>query len=245
MPFSTTAVFCLFLSLSLLSSSFGSQQVFWRYLICKEAWPAVSDNEDAAPEPAASNSWAQPSQQYWNQANPAPAPSAENWGPVPAERNAWITAPGARPPPAPAGQYSVWVPAPSSPKEWQPAAEPSPKWVRAPTPPTRCSLRLDDEPTADEAECFEETQELDGSLRVYCRLHCEQTPFGGEIFFIKEDSENTDCIKYVNYNVELRGIDWYAWRSGSCLKQQISFRARCWPQQSAPITAPVPEPNGD
>jgi hypothetical protein len=94
-------------------------------------------------------------------------------------------------------------------------------------PEKSCVVLLNNVTETNE-NCFEEVK--DDGLRVYCRIHCEQTPLAGEITLEKSPQNNHKCIKHFNYNNELRDDDWYAWRSGECLQQDISFLVRCWPE---------------
>uniref|UniRef100_A0A914XN62 Secreted protein n=1 Tax=Plectus sambesii TaxID=2011161 RepID=A0A914XN62_9BILA len=101
-------------------------------------------------------------------------------------------------------------------------------------PEKSCVVLLNNVTETNE-NCFEESA-FDG-VRVYCRIHCELTPLDGEITLEKSPQNNHKCIKHVSYNNELRDGDWYAWRSGECLKQDISFLVRCWPELAATAAA--------
>uniref|UniRef100_A0A914BXX6 DUF7808 domain-containing protein n=1 Tax=Acrobeloides nanus TaxID=290746 RepID=A0A914BXX6_9BILA len=72
--------------------------------------------------------------------------------------------------------------------------------------------------------CFSELQN-GNDTRVFCPTYCK----GASWSFVlsKIPSNNNKCIKFMNYQVEQRGEDWFFWRSGNCLKASIQFNIGC------------------
>lgn len=60
---------------------------------------------------------------------------------------------------------------------------------------------------------------------TYCPLQCP----GAESAYVilKKPSNNNKCAAFFSYNVVRRKNDWFFWRSGKCLYEEIQFDIGC------------------
>ncbi|CAJ0586141.1 unnamed protein product, partial [Mesorhabditis spiculigera] len=67
--------------------------------------------------------------------------------------------------------------------------------------------------------CFEE------GPRVYCPFFCPDTVDAYSV--AKVPQYNHKCVNLVSYKSEKRDNEWYFWREGECLQQEMSFEYGC------------------
>ncbi|CAD5227251.1 unnamed protein product [Bursaphelenchus xylophilus] len=74
-------------------------------------------------------------------------------------------------------------------------------------------------------ECFDRL--VNGQNRVYCPLFCETA--SSAYIIAKRPNNNNKCLRHFNYNVERQESDgqYFLWRSGPCLMQNITFEMGC------------------
>uniref|UniRef100_A0AC34Q9N2 Uncharacterized protein n=1 Tax=Panagrolaimus sp. JU765 TaxID=591449 RepID=A0AC34Q9N2_9BILA len=89
---------------------------------------------------------------------------------------------------------------------------------------SRCSLQAQGHQAELNPGCFDEIDQFN-KTRVYCRLNCEESDEA--TVSAKVPSWNHECSSHFTYQLERRRLDWYLWRSGSCINTSISFQIRC------------------
>ncbi|CAJ0569191.1 unnamed protein product, partial [Mesorhabditis spiculigera] len=76
---------------------------------------------------------------------------------------------------------------------------------------------------ATNQECFEETGTT--GKAVICPLYCPET--GAAYSIWKTPSNNHKCTNLGTYRSINRNGDWYFWRTGECLDQEMTFEIGC------------------
>ncbi|CAJ0585984.1 unnamed protein product, partial [Mesorhabditis spiculigera] len=96
---------------------------------------------------------------------------------------------------------------------------------------TVCSLTLKKKRNDDSREyhvpvnqgCFEE-RGFRGAA-VLCPLYCPQT--GAAYVIAKSPSNNHKCVNLDTYKTEERNGQWFFWRTGKCIDQEMTFELGC------------------
>uniref|UniRef100_A0A1I7ZJP1 Secreted protein n=2 Tax=Steinernema glaseri TaxID=37863 RepID=A0A1I7ZJP1_9BILA len=96
----------------------------------------------------------------------------------------------------------------------------------------KCAIKLMKKPDADDFEsaptgkgCFSELNKEQNETRVFCPLYC---PEASSAYIIsKKPAHNNKCIKFKNYQIIEKGGEYYFWRSGPCLKEELQFDIGC------------------
>ncbi|CAJ0953228.1 unnamed protein product, partial [Mesorhabditis belari] len=102
--------------------------------------------------------------------------------------------------------------------------------VRQQSPQTSiCRLRFDGNPDEWDAlndnGCFTEFDPKRKEALEFCPLQCDDA----ETAYIegKTPINNNKCLAFFNYNIVRRRTDWFLWRAGDCLTEEIQFRIGC------------------
>uniref|UniRef100_A0A7E4V8U5 Secreted protein n=1 Tax=Panagrellus redivivus TaxID=6233 RepID=A0A7E4V8U5_PANRE len=94
---------------------------------------------------------------------------------------------------------------------------------------TECRLTFmttDDEPiTITDSGCFMEKEPKKQELRNFCPLQCTNSDFAYVIG--RRPLENSACREDETFNIVRRRNDWFLWRSGDCLSEEIQFDVGC------------------
>ncbi|KAK0399929.1 hypothetical protein QR680_003279 [Steinernema hermaphroditum] len=96
----------------------------------------------------------------------------------------------------------------------------------------KCAIKLMKKPDAEDFEsaptgkgCFSEFAKEENTTKVFCPLYC---PEASSAYIIsKKPANNNKCIKFNNYQIIEKGGDYYFWRSGPCLKEELQFDIGC------------------
>lgn len=75
------------------------------------------------------------------------------------------------------------------------------------------------------ATAFQENDVIRDQLLTYCPLQCPEAE--SAYVMLKQPSNNNKCLAYFTYNVVRRKNDWFLWRSGKCLFEEIQFDIGC------------------
>ncbi|CAJ0585163.1 unnamed protein product, partial [Mesorhabditis spiculigera] len=94
---------------------------------------------------------------------------------------------------------------------------------------TQCRLKFDE--NSDEWDalndngCFMEFDPKRKETLEFCPLQCTDA----ETAYIeaKTPTNNNRCVAFFNYNVIHRNTDWFLWRAGDCMSEEIQFRVGC------------------
>ncbi|EFO25597.1 hypothetical protein LOAG_02892 [Loa loa] len=62
-------------------------------------------------------------------------------------------------------------------------------------------------------------------ILTYCPLQCPEAE--SAYVMLKRPSNNNKCLAFFTYNVAQRKNDWFLWRSGKCLFEEIQFDVGC------------------
>ncbi|VDM97348.1 unnamed protein product [Thelazia callipaeda] len=94
--------------------------------------------------------------------------------------------------------------------------------------PSDCTLTFKDdtERTAiNDNGCFTEKDATRDQVLTYCPLQCPEAE--SAYVMLKHPSNNNKCLAFFTYNVTRRKNDWFLWRSGKCLFEEIQFDIGC------------------
>ncbi|VDK59534.1 unnamed protein product [Anisakis simplex] len=98
-----------------------------------------------------------------------------------------------------------------------------------PGEPADCTLRFKDgdneRTTINDSGCFTENDPKSSKQMVYCPLQCPKAD--SAYVSLKRPSNNNNCVSFFSYNVVKRQNDWFLWRSGKCLQEEIQFDIGC------------------
>ncbi|GMT23134.1 hypothetical protein PFISCL1PPCAC_14431, partial [Pristionchus fissidentatus] len=86
-----------------------------------------------------------------------------------------------------------------------------------------CTIEGIDSMKEDLAKCTMET--VKGASRQVCGLHC--TGADRDSVISKTPMWNHKCVRFSTYDTLQRNQEWFIWRSGSCLLQNITLEVHC------------------
>uniref|UniRef100_A0A0R3RVU4 DUF4789 domain-containing protein n=1 Tax=Elaeophora elaphi TaxID=1147741 RepID=A0A0R3RVU4_9BILA len=94
--------------------------------------------------------------------------------------------------------------------------------------PSDCMLMFKDDTertTINGNGCFTEKNATRNQVLTYCPLQCPEAE--SAYVMLKRPSNNNRCLAFFTYNVAQRKNDWFLWRSGKCLFEEIQFDIGC------------------
>uniref|UniRef100_A0A915AUT1 Secreted protein n=1 Tax=Parascaris univalens TaxID=6257 RepID=A0A915AUT1_PARUN len=102
-------------------------------------------------------------------------------------------------------------------------------FATVPGEPADCTLRFkegdNERTTINDSGCFTEKDNERDQLLTYCPLQCPDAE--SAYVLLKRPSNNNKCVTFFSYNVVRRRNDWFLWRSGKCLSEEIQFDIGC------------------
>ncbi|VDN89862.1 unnamed protein product [Brugia pahangi] len=100
--------------------------------------------------------------------------------------------------------------------------------IRNEKEPSDCTLMFKDDierTTTNHNGCFTEKDATRNQILTYCPLQCAEAE--SAYVMLKRPSNNNKCLAFFTYNVAQRKNDWFLWRSGKCLFEEIQFDIGC------------------